>query len=230
MDYPGNFDTSAFPAGKRIAVSRIMVIWTLIAFFMIIFLCGFLLWVARSERLSPFLISVNKTTGEWQVVGRSADTLEYTVGYTMQESLVGNFAQDWFKISINNDENQTAWGKCDRAACTTGRTLLSGARSCAVYCASGDDVHSKFFFDIVPGYEQRVGAGEVWEIDSASISIAPAGKILDQGGTWLMRATVVSNVEEAFEIEAFVKVARNNNYYPLTMGFYIADFNAYRID
>ncbi len=230
MDYPGNFQTPADPAGKSIAVSRFMAICTFVAFFIIVFLCGILLWSARSERLEPFMISTNSENGEWKIVGKNPVSLEYPAQRTMQESVVGNFVKDWFNISKDNSENENAWKECDRNICISGDTLMFGERSCAIYCSVSEDLYSRFSYDILPDYRKRFQNGETWQIYEKSLSIMPAGKISDNGGTWQVNLTLVSNIAGRFNVKIFMKVARNKNFYPQTMGFYVADFNSYRID
>jgi hypothetical protein len=223
LDYPGNFETPANPAGTRIAVSRFMAICASVMFLVIVFLCGILIWSSRSDKLVPFLISTNNDTGEWAVVGRASPDLEYSVERTMQESVIGNFARQWFKISKDDDENDDRWKKCERTACAA-----SGA--CAIYCASGDELFSRFMFEVLPDYKSRVSNGEAWELDEKTMVITPAGAISEVGGTWQIQTSVRSNFSGVLEIKAFVKVARNKAYYPQTMGFYVADFNAYRMN
>lgn len=230
MDYPGNFDIPVNPAGKRIAVSRIMAIWTLIAFLIAIFLCGILLWSWNSERLEPFMISANQDSGEWKIVGRTSNELEYSATRTMQESVAGNFVKNWFKISADNTENENAWKTCDRNVCISGDSLTFGDRGCAIYCGTGEDLYSRFSFNTIPDYQQRFQKGEVWGLEEKSISISPLGKISENGGTWEINGTVVSNISGNFEVRAFLKIARNKNLYNQTMGFYVADFNSYQVD
>ncbi|MBN1324796.1 MAG: hypothetical protein JW974_01090 [Alphaproteobacteria bacterium] len=229
MDYPGNFETPAFPAGKRIAVSRFMAICALSAFLLIVFLCGILLWSSQSEKLEPFMISANNESGEWKIVGKNSGTVEYSINHTMQESVVGNFVKDWFRISADNSENENAWKSCERNICISD-SLTFGDRSCAIYCNISEDLYSRFSYDIMPDYIKRSQNGETWKIDEKSLSISPAGKISDKGGTWQISTNIVSNNIGKFTVKAFLKVARNKNFYPQTMGFYVADFNAYRID
>ncbi|MDR0726895.1 MAG: hypothetical protein LBF37_02420 [Rickettsiales bacterium] len=229
MDYPGNFEIPVFPAGKRIAISRFMAIATLVSFLIIIFLCGILIWSARSDRLNPFMISANLVTGEWQVVGRSDTTTDYSVEYTMQESVAGNFVKDWFKISSTPVANEVAWKQCDRATCGSGDGLMFGTRQCAIYCSVSDEVFSRFFYNTLPTYQARAENGEVWYVNDNDITISPAGQVGPVGGTWEVRAIVSSETTEDFAIIAFIKIARNNNFYPKTMGYYIADFNSYRM-
>jgi hypothetical protein len=229
VDYPGNFEIPVFPAGKRIAISRFMAIATLVSFLIIIFLCGILIWSARSDRLNPFMISANLVTGEWQVVGRSDTTTDYSVEYTMQESVAGNFVKDWFKISSTPVANEVAWKQCDRATCGSGDGLMFGTRQCAIYCSVSDEVFSRFFYNTLPTYQARAENGEVWYVNDNDITISPAGQVGPVGGTWEVRAIVSSETTEDFAIIAFIKIARNNNFYPKTMGYYIADFNSYRM-
>lgn len=228
MEYPGNFDNPANPAGRSVAISRFMAILTAIAFVLIVFLCGILIWSARSDRLKPYLISA--TDAEWKIVGNSTNIREYSVDRTMQESIVGNFVHDWFHICENKDENTEAWKRCDRTVCASGETLLSGSRSCAIYCAAGDDVYSRFYATIMPGYEARANKNETWDILDRDMKITPLGKITDAGGTWRVDATLKSNITGTHPLQIYIKVARNKNYYPSTLGFYVADFNAYKVD
>ncbi|MDE6571109.1 MAG: hypothetical protein K2L95_02735 [Alphaproteobacteria bacterium] len=230
MDYPGNFETPAFPAGPRIALSRVMAVWTLIAFFIIICLCGLLLWSAASRRLDPFMISINGATGTWTIVGRNGPALEYSAVRTIQESVVGKYVTNWFRISGIDTEDNAAWRKCNREECASGDALLFGTRLCAIYCGAGDDVFSQFTYNVLDDYMERSGRGETWAVDPATLSITPAGDITDAGGTFRVRATVLSSAGAPMQIQAFVKVARNTKYYPSTMGFYIAAFNAYRMN
>lgn len=229
MDYPDNFQTPAFPAGKRIAISRIMAIWTLIVFLLIIFLCGILLWSSKSERMSPVMIASDNMTGEWSIIDRNSNNNEYPASRTMQEYVVGNFTANWFRVSEENTENIDAWKKCDRTDCISGDTLTFGTHSCAIYCSTGEDVFSRFTYDVIPYYQSLVGSGEIWVTDIKNMIIMPAGNISENGGTWRVLATIVSSKTGPFKVEIFVKVALNKVNYPQTMGFYIAGFNAYNI-
>lgn len=58
----------------------------------------------------------------------------------------------------------------------------------------------------------------------------PADNITANGGTWRITATVQSNISGAIDIIAFAKIARNTSSYPQTLGYYVADFNAYKIN
>lgn len=232
LQYPGNFRTPAFPAGTRIAVSRVMGIGILSAFLVIVCLCGLLLWGARSMRLDPFLISVNNVTGTWTVVGRSASYRQTASTYDMmQESVVGNFFQNWFFISASRDENDAVWRQCSATSCSGAETMTYGDRKCAIYCGASDKLYDRFIEQVMESYHQRSISGETWGVMADTMTIAPIGKIDPAtGGVWRVSAVVWSNINAAFDVVAFVRVSRNTARYPMTLGYYVSDFNAYRIN
>jgi hypothetical protein len=230
MNYPSDFQTPAVPSGRATAVARVMAIWSGIAFLIIVFLCGILLWSARSQKMTPFLISVDNTSGEWRAHGAHTGRIESSINQTMQESAVINFTRNWFTISANSDMNDAAWKQCARAECQTGNSVMFGPRNCAISCSAGDDVYQRFAAAPLADLRARAKTGETWRIDTDGIAATPRGPITRDGGVWDITATVISSVMGELQIRAIVSVARNENYYPLTAGFYIADFNAYRVE
>ena len=76
----------------------------------------------------------------------------------------------------------------------------------------------------------RVADGETWSVSKTDFQIEPAGQISEYGGTWKILAMVKSNLYGDMKIVAFAKVARNTNSYPQTLGYYVADFNAYKVN
>lgn len=231
-EYPGNFYTQAFPAGRRIAVSRVMGIGILTAFFMIICVCGLLLWGVRSVRLDPFLISTDAITGAWDVIGRSTQRVRRASVYDMaQEAVVGNFFQNWFYISDTVAENNEVWRQCPASECSGAETMAYGGRGCAISCGSSDKLYNRFIEDVMETYHLRSSAGETWNVMTDTILITPIGQIdAATGGVWRVTATVWSNINAAFDVVAFVRVARNAGRYPMTLGYYVSDFNAYRLN
>ena len=232
-EYPSNFDTPAFPAGKSVALARFMAIASCVMFLLVIFMCGLVLWGARSQRIDPFIVSIDNLTGQWTVVGHSHENgpIEYSALESIQESVIGNFAADWFAISGDDDENNRIWKTCDRDVdCGDNNTRPYGDKTCELYCISGEDLFSKFVYDVIPDYQMRVENGERWIIDKSEIQLEPAGDITVNGGTWRMSATIQSNINGDINIVAFIKVARNTDKYSQTLGYYVADFNAYKIN
>jgi hypothetical protein len=230
MDYPSNFNTAANPAARGIAISRMMAILTAAMFLVAVFLCGLLVWSARSDRLVPFIISTNSQTGEWVLIGQNSGELEYSATRTIQESIVLNFVSDWFTILPDKNENESRWERCDRSICSDGTSFVFGSRLCTLYCSSGDDVYTRFSTNILPRYREYAENGGLWTVFDSDINITPIGKISDNGGTWRVDTIIHANDSDDFKIQVFIKIARNMNYYPGTMGFYVADFNAYKLE
>lgn len=231
-EYPGNFHTQAFPAGRRIAVSRAMGIGILSAFFLVLCVCGLLLWGVRSMRLDPFLISTDNITGVWNVIGRSATYRRTASIYdTMQEAVAGNFFQNWFFISDVADENDAVWRQCPADTCSGAEIMTYGDRRCAISCGSASNLYETFIKDVMPTYHLRGTAGETWAVIVDTMQITKVGKIdASRGGIWRVTATVWSNINAAFDVVAFVHVARNVGRYPMSLGYYVSDFNAYRLN
>lgn len=233
LDYPSDFNVPAFPAGSRIAVSRFMGIVSCVLFVVIVFVCVLLLWGVRSQRIDPFIVTIDELTGSWSVVGHTHGNAprQYSAANLMQQSVVVKFAAHWFTISDDATENDTIWNICDRTKdCGIESGLKYGDEACAMYCISGDDMFIDFLYNVVPKYQIRFNAGETWFIDKTAIKIEPAGTITDLGGTWRISADVLSNLSGRIQIVAFAKVAVNTQKYPQTLGFYVADFNAYKIN
>lgn len=229
MDYPSSFETPAFPAGRRIAISRAMSIGILIGFLVIVLLCGLLVWMTRSQRLNVFLISRDGLTDQWQVVTHNKPGVKFTAVRNMQESVVGNFVMKWFALSDSQVENEKLWKSCDRNSCQDYSGLLSGDSTCALYCSCSEGLFNNFVSGIVPNYKKRAAQGERLVVNSASLVISPVDTVGDTGGTWRVRATVLSNLSGEMDIVAFVKVAQNAEDYPNTLGFYVTNFYAYRL-
>lgn len=233
MEYPSNFETPTFPAGKRIAVSRFMAVGISVLFLLIVFMCGIIFWTSRSKSIDPFIVTMDNITGNWVVIGHSHGNapIEYSARRALQESIVGKFAANWFTISAEESVNEALWKTCDRTKdCVGENTPAYGNNECAIYCTSGEDLFSTFIYDVIPEYQSRFANGERFVMDKASIQIDPVGEISDNGGTWRVIATVQSNLSGNLEIMAFAKVARSTISYPKTMGYYVADFNAYKIN
>ena len=230
MNYPDDFNTPTFPAGKSIAVSRAMGVGIMSAFLIIIFLGALLIWTIRSARVEPYILATDGINDQWRVVmaGNETPTLNMTDAQLLQQSLVWRFTQNWFGISRNADKNAAIWAtECKREQCTgdTGDT-----RNCAIFCAAGDDLFYRFSTDVLPNYSAIASTGANWFPVSESIRIDPIGRVSNDGGTWRIQLTVLTDGGTgAFDVIAYAKVARNTKYYPATWGYYVNDFNAYRI-
>lgn len=240
MDYPGGFNIPAFPAGSRIATSRVMGIGVLVVCLLVIFTCGMILWAGSARTVDPFIISVDPITSDWEIVGHSHGQNEFSLNELAQMSTVNRFIQDWFYISPDMESNDIRWTACTDAECNDANNVIYGGKECALYCISDEKLFINFSENIVPDYTERATHGQYWFIKPDTIRITPAGEISNDGGIWRVTATVMSNVGD-FQILAYANLARRinwknitNDVYPLnyvqTMGFYVTNFNSYRIN
>ncbi len=229
MKYPDDFNSPAFPAGKRIAVSRMMAIGISIGALGVVFLCGAILWAAHSERIEPFLISVNNTTGTWEIVGHDHHNM-LSATYTIQESVIRNFITNWFTVTADTNVNDARWKMCGRAECKSDEYRGIASPECSLACVTGGDLFETFVYNIVPIYQDMIAAGITWTVDSDTWNIKPVGAISQNGGTWQISTQIKSNTGGIVDIIAFAQIAYTANELPQTMGYYVSKFNAYRIN
>ena len=231
MKYPDEFDTPTFPAGKQIAVTRVMSIAVMSVFLLILFACGLLLWVQKSVHVHPFLVSINEITGQWEIVGHQhTDVKQMTTVQTLQESVIGKFLEYHFFVTDDAAFNANIWLGCNRAVACTPDKVGRGSEMCALYCLSGDEEHKNFEKNIVPQYQKMFANGEMWTLDAKSVELTPISEITSAGGTWQIHATINSNLFGPIKILAYASVLQNTELYPQTLGYYVENFNAYRIN
>lgn len=232
LRYPDEFEVPTFPAGKYIAFTRWVSTAILSVFLLIVFACGVLLWTQKSIKIHPFLVSIDEITGQWNIVGhKHKEQHVFSTTYTLQESVVGEFVKYWFLVSNQEKINEMLWASCERIAqCSVALNTNDVADECAIYCLSADSVYNTFLNNVVPGYKARVSNNDYLVINPDTLKMQPLGEISDMGGSWQISVDVLSTVDGApMEIRAYAVVGRNNEIYPKTLGYYIADFNAYRI-
>jgi len=229
MDYPNNFDLPVFPVARKIAFSRTMAVWTLVTFFVLAALAGFMVWSAQTTRISPFLITINPDTGDWATIseeGSVTDTDDIiTPSQMMQGSVVAKFAQRWFSVSAAAPANEANWCACDAASCSVDKN----ARGCAICCASDSGLYQRFVNNIMPELQTRFTDGETISVIADSIQVYPESPASSDGGIFRATFDMISSVSGRISVWAFARVARNPELYPQTLGYYIADFNAYVI-
>ncbi len=230
MDYPEDFDTPAFPAGKRIAISRTFGVWVMVAFFLTIACCVAIPWLQNSRTVSPYVIYVDGMRGNWQLVGQVRPNIVVPYYDSAQRALAGIFTKKWFTISDNTTLNAKNWATCNRGADCADRisnTFESDA-GCDLYCMAGDNMFRSFTEKVLPMYRSYESMGQRWYVDTKKISVMPSGEITKDGGTWVVRTSVRSNLNGDFDVIAYVKIARDVERYPQTLGFYVTEFNAFR--
>lgn len=232
MRYPDDFYTPSFPAGRPLAVSRMVAVAIMVVFVLIVCACVMLFWTQRSVKIHPFLVSINPITSQWDVVGHHhKEIAEITAARALQESVIGKFMHNWFLLSNNEELNNTRWKSCERETeCTPNSNVDVLSEECAIYCISSDDIYLRFVEQIIPGYQMRIASGETWELDISSMQITPVGGVNAAGGTWQIRANILSSTRGPITILAYAQVGFASDSYAKTMGYYISDFNAYKIN
>ena len=229
MNYPDDFNTRTFSAGKSIAVSRAMGVGVMSVFLIIVCLCGILLWTIRSVRVEPYIIATGGVNDQWRVVmaGNETPNKNMTDAQLFQQSMLWRFTQNWFNISRNPDINAAVWNtECKREDCTA---TDPGTRNCALFCATGDELFYRFSKSTLEQYKYLESTGATWMVVPESMRIDPVGVTSIKSGTWRIMATVLTGGTGAMDIVAYATVARNEKYFPATRGYYVADFNAYRV-
>lgn len=231
MDYPGGFDTPTFPAGKRIVVSRMFGVALMVLFLAIVFVCSMILWAQRSVTVRPFLVSTDKQTGQWEIVGHQHEDIKQVSAIrTLQESVLAKFVRNWFLVT-SDEVNSVLWQSCDRQIeCNPKNKIGIDTGKCAIYCITGDELFDRFIRDVVPNYQISVMAGEMLGVRMSSLRLVPTNDINENGGTWKIHATIESSIGKPIKILAYASVARNTELYPRTLGYFVSDFNAYKIN
>ena len=226
LKYPDNFNTPTFPAGPRIAVSRVMAIGAMIVFALILVVGGLIVWATRSQKIHPFLVAIDDFTGKWEIVGHDHGERTITKNRALQESVVAHFTQDWFTISLDTSANDAMWyGYSEKSQCAS----RDNDATAKIYCASGDELYNYFIYNVVPDYQERVAAGETLSLSLDNIYVSATNDVTDNGGMWRVIGELESNIYGTITVMAYVTLGRNTSLYPNTLGFYVMDFNAYNI-
>ena len=197
---------------------------------MIVCACGLLLFFVRAKRNFPFLISVDPLTDEWTVVAypKTENVKSVEQYQIIQEKIVSDFVANWFTISKNQFENNARWNKCDSVKCALPEQYNPYNKECALFCVSSDDLFKQFSQKVKPEYAARIDqASETWTVTKQDI--VPYYVTPDASG-WQVYIEIQSSISGIFNVLAFVDVKRATETHPATLGYYIEDFNSYRIN
>ena len=229
MNYPNDFDTPVFPAGKVIAFSRRVSIWISCCFLLIIFMCCFLLYFWSQKSNYPFLISIDPITDEWSVVAYPGKTFKDTFEQSqiIQEKLVDDFVTNWFTISRDKNDNDLRWQECNTNECSDAEQFNPQNIKCVLFCASDTELFKEFSTTVLPEYKARFSQrAERWTVVKKNIQLDRSS---EDNSIWQVVAVVHSSVNGVFNVLSFVTVSRDPESHPATLGYYVKDFNSYRI-
>lgn len=229
MNYPNDFDIPTFPAGKAVALSRSVSIWTAIVFFLIVVSCGLMLLLNNSRRNYPFLISTDLITFDWTVAAYPQKNVKINPYRNFQETLIKDYVKYWFSINKDNDVNEAIWQKCSADECKSMEQYNPTNYKCALFCMSAPELFQQFSDKVLPEYRDRIELGsEVIFVNKPALIISPTDEN-DSTGIWQYYGSVVSSKNGIFDILAFIEVGFDSAKHPATLGYYIKDFNSYRL-
>ena len=228
MDYPNNFNVPSFSAGKTIALSRSVSIWISIVFFLIVAACGFILLGIYYKTNYPFLISVDPITDEWNIVAYPNESSKPKKQYEIiQEKLINDFVVNWFTISGDKQINQSRWTECSVEECDDPEQFNPENTNCALACRCDADVFKSFHDNVLPLYNAMIDqASETWRV--VGKQILPI-KVSENTSKWQVYAKISSATMGYFDVLAFIDIERDTDFYPANLGYYVKQFNSYRI-
>lgn len=233
LKYPDDFNTPAFPAGKFVAVSRFMATVVMIVFFIIIVVCGIIFWTKKTQDINPFLVSVSPNGERWSVVVHDNHRKEIPASYVLQESMLDKFVHYWFTISDDTSLNLATWATtCKRESPECSGTSGNTTNTCAIYCDSSDTVFDEFKKVVLPTYSMLESEyAEIWTV--RNVRITPMDSIdniaLHDGGLWKINVLVQTN-QGNISFIGYARTSRDKTLYKRTMGYYVSEFNTYRIN
>ena len=229
MDYPNEFNIPVFPSWKSVALSRSVAIWISIVFFLIVCSCGFILLGLHLKSNYPFLISIDLFTNEWSVITHPGKIQNEQIQryQVIQEKLVSNYVINWFSISGDMQTNDARWEKCTLDDCTDAEQYNPQNINCSMFCMSSDVLFEQFSTKVVPEYMALIkDRNEMWAV--GDMLIMP-NLVEENASLWQVYATIHSSVVGQFSILAFVEIGRDANMYPANLGYFVKEFNAYRM-
>lgn len=232
MKYPDDFNTPAFPAGRFVAVSRFMAVMVVIVFFVCVCLCGIIFWAKRSQSVSPFLISINPNGARWTTVSFNCNKTSVPAYYVLQESVLNKFIKNWFTISDNIFTNQANWsGECTRNSPECTKTTGDMVETCAIYCKSSDSVFDNFTKVVLPVFSKlETDDAAVWDVVAINVKpLISQDVITEFGGLWHINV-FVNTGDDIVNFVGFARMAYDQVLYPKTMGYYVSEFNTYRMN
>lgn len=232
MEYPNNFDTSAFPAGRELSLARFAAIFSMVVLFLVCCFCGGVALLQRYRGVSPLIIYVDAPNGNWELIAPKKQESQIPYYVAIQKSLVGTITEKWLRIAGDASQNAKMWTDCNRELVCNKRVTsnLQMTQGCDIFCLTADSLFNYFKEEIVPNYTQREANGETWFVIPNTVKISALGEPTKNGGNWRVDATVISNKSGQMDVVAYIHVSHQNTLYQQNLGYYITDFNAYKIN
>ena len=186
-----------------------------------------MVWAKKSQDMTPFLVSIRPNGERWQLVEYNKRNTEISSYYVFQEALLNKFVHNWFLISDNNLLNDANWANCSGNPDVCNDNVATDV--CSIYCTCDKQVFNSFETVVLPVYKEltAMAVPAVWEVKE--LSITPITEIKKSGGNWQLDILVTTNTG-VIKFVGYAKTSYDSvDKYPKTMGYYVSDFNTYRM-
>ena len=184
--------------------------------------------LVRSKNNYPFLISADPMTADWSVVAYPEKEREISLKEITQENLVRKYVEHWFSIHKNNFINESLWGECSDTDCEMPEQHDPTNKKCALFCSSVPELFKQFTNKIVPEYRARMEQkSETMKVVSQIIT--PPATEKNAPNVWQSFATIDSSLNGRFNVLVFLELGLEDGKHPATLGYYVKDFNSYRM-
>ena len=229
MEYPADFETTGFPEGKVLATNRVVATFIMLVICLFIVMCGMLLWAQRSVHIHPFLVSIDSVTGQWSIVGHQhGDYKEVNNHMSLVESVIARFVKYRFSISNNDAVNEAIWQRCDlETDCSLAahqKNSIIDPDTCGLYCTTNNQLFDEFTTNVIPVYKQYAIANDVRTVNMSTMRFR-----LLRGLVFQVQFTIKSTLYGDMKILGYAVLERDTAHYPYSLGYYVSNFSAYRI-
>ena len=216
MNYPERYFSRMFAWGRPLELARRFAIYSGILLFLIACAAAAVIWARRSESARPYFLHVSG--GDWAVYSESAQKSKTELSWAllMQESIAARYAELYFRIPDGQAEADNLWCGCQDCG---------EWNKCGLCCGADPRAFDSFKEQILPKWRAKFEAGETQRL--INVVAETFGRPGDRGGVWKITGALTSGKNKPREIIGFMKIDQSKNLYPLTLGFYVAEFYWY---
>ncbi len=188
-----------------------------------------MLLLIKSKNNFPLLISADPWTADWSIAAYPEDTSKITTNQIIQENLVRKYVEYWFNINKDYSLNEALWKTCTNRDCDSLERYDPMDMQCALYCSSGTELFQQFTEKIIPEYRDRIEQ-ESETMHVVAQLITPPSQAENTSNIWQSFATIMSSKNGMANVLVFLELGQDKKgKYPANSGYYVQDFNAYRV-
>ena len=188
-----------------------------------------MLLLIKSKNNFPLLISADPLTSDWTISAYPESTSKITTNQIIQENLVRKYVEYWFSINKDNSVNESLWKTCTDRDCDSLERHDPMNLQCALYCSSSTELFKQFTEKIIPEYQDRIEQ-ESETMHVVAQLITPPAQAESASNIWQSFATIMSSKNGIVNVLVFLELGQDKKgKYPANFGYYVQDFNAYRM-